>query len=120
MAQSFLSGTQVIDRVGSGHYLAGNSFDHFDACVGECQSLVRIIGKQPNLADTKLMEDRGGQTEIAAISRKSECKIRIHCIETAILKRVGLQFSHPTDATAFLIFVDQKSPAFLSDGLNSE
>src|SRR6266446_318759 len=66
MAQSFLFGAQVSDRVGSGHYFAGNSIYHFDACAGECQSLVRIIRKQSNSAETKLMEDRSGQPEIRA------------------------------------------------------
>ena len=120
MAHSFLFGPQVSDRVRRWRNFARDLSHDFNARVFQRSSLVRIVRKQPNSFDAKLPQNRRGQTEIPAVSRKSERKIGIHCIEAGVLQRVGLQLRHQTDAAAILIFVDQKSPAFLSDGLHSD
>ena len=52
---------------------------------------------------------------ITAIGSEAEFFIRLHCIASAVLKLVGLQFGHQADAAAFLLLVDQHAGAGLGD-----
>src|SRR6266576_483801 len=64
------------------------------------------------------MQDRGRQTEIAAISFEPQCMICFNRIQTTVLQRVSLQLRRQADATALLMFVDQQPAALLSNGLH--
>src|SRR6266446_318761 len=95
--------------------------------VGTTSQGTRSITSMPALESARVLSGlfessrtrlKPSSWRIAAGSRKSERKIGIHCIEPGVLQSVGLQFRFHANAAAFLIFVDQKSPAFLGDGLH--
>src|SRR5206468_5950785 len=65
-----------------------------------------------------VVQDRGRQTEISAISHEPESMICFNRIQTAVLQRISLQLRRQADSTALLMFVDQQPAALLGNGLH--
>ena len=95
---------------------AGKPLHDLDPGFEERKRLVRVIREQANAADAKLVQDRGGQTEISAIRREAQRVVGIDRVEAAVLQRVRLQLRHQADAAALLILVDHQPAPFLGDG----
>src|SRR6266496_3597851 len=118
MPHFFLFCPQVSKGVRCWRGFARNLDDDLDAGINQRAGFVAIIREKADSTEAQVVQDRGRQTEIAAISHEPQCMICLNRIQTAVLQRVSLQLRRQADATALLMFVDQQPAALLSNGLH--
>src|SRR6266568_7081944 len=118
MPHFFLFGPQVSKGVRRWRGFARNWDDDLDTRINQRAGFVGVIREKPDSTEAQVVQDRGRQAEIAAISHEPQCMICFNRIQTAVLQRVSLQLRRQADATALLMFVDQQPAALLSNGLH--
>src|SRR5438309_7887818 len=118
MPHFFLFGPQVSKGVRRWRGLARNLDDNLYAGINQRAGFVAIVREKPDSTEAQIVQDRGRQTEIAAISHEPQCMICFNRIQTAVLQLVSLRLRRQADATALLMFVDQQPAALLSNGLH--
>src|SRR5436309_13246044 len=120
MPQFFLFGPQVSKGVRRWRGFARNLDDDLDAGINQRAGFVAVIRENPDSTEAQVVQDRGRQTEIAAISHDPQYIICFNRIQTAVLQRVSLQLRRQADATALLMCVDQQPADLLSNGLHGQ
>jgi hypothetical protein len=95
-------------------------FDYLNACIHQRLSFVGIIRKKPNPADAEISQYRDRQAEIPTVCLQSERMISGNRIEALILQGVGAELRCESDATPFLVFVNQQTAPFTGDGSHRE
>src|SRR5438132_2329059 len=118
MPHFFLFGPQVSKGVRRWRGFARNLGDDLEAGINQRAGFVAVIREKPDSTEAHVVQDRGRQTEIAAISHEPEGMICFNRIQTAVLQRISLQLRRQADATALLMFVDQQPAALLGNGLH--
>ena len=87
--------------------LDSGEFERFD--------LRWIVCDEADGVDSELLEDFGGELEFAAVGFVAEFEVGFDSVETLVLKFVGAELCHQTDAASFLLFVEQNACAVLGD-----
>ena len=81
-------------------------------CLQLCD-LVRIVGDQPQLPNTKLFQHTACRHEVALVHLKAKRMVGINRVETIILKRIGPHLVEKADIPPFLRKIEQDTPASL-------
>jgi len=82
--------------------------------------LIGIIGQKPHASYVEVAQDLGRHLVIPQVGRKTQPFVGLHGVCAAILKLVGAELIEQTDATAFLVLVNQQSPALFGDQIQRQ
>lgn len=115
MAELFFLCFEVVGGGFLGLDLDGDAFDDVEAGFFESLKLIRVIRYDADLAEPEVKENFGTLPIVASIDRKAESFVGLDRIGTFVLKRVSPDLVDDTDASAFLLLIDDSSAAFRLD-----
>src|SRR6478609_4357363 len=86
----------------------------------ESSDLLRIVCDEAHRMHSKEFERLCRDFEDATVSLIAQLEVCLHCIEAHVLQLIGAQLGHQSDATAFLLLVDEDAGAFVTDALHRQ
>lgn len=115
MSHFFALGFEVALEGGFDGDLGGEALDDLDAGGFEGGDLLRVVGEEADLGDAEVLEDGGGELEVAAVGLEAKLEVGFDGVEALVLQLVGAELGHEADATALLLLVEQDSGALFGD-----
>ncbi len=97
-------------------YFQRHALDHIDPQIPECLHLDRIVGHEPELADTQVFEHVETHAVIPQIGGEAETFIRFDRIRAFVLEAIGTDLVEQPDAPSFLAQIEHDAPALDGDG----
>lgn len=116
MAHLFALGFQVAGVLGGLGNDRREALNDLNPVHFQCGNLLRIVRHQPDGAHTEMPQDQSGQIEDTAVRLVAKFKVRFDRIPAVVLQFVGSQLGHKTDATAFLLLIENDSTTGICDG----
>src|SRR5450631_974612 len=107
MPQLFLLCLQIFFRMFRGRDFAGHALGDLNPGAFKRRNFVGIVRKQPHPLNVQRFQNLNRHDELALVGLKSKPLVRFHRVKSAVLKRVGLQFSHQPDAAPLLLLIDK-------------
>jgi len=80
----------------------------------------RIVRDEADGRDLEVLQDFGGELEVAIVGLIAELLVGFDRVEALVLEFVGAELGHEADAAAFLVFVEQDAGAFGGDAAEGE
>ncbi len=102
MSQLFFFRAEVILRVRAGSHFARYPLGYAYSGTLESLDFIGIVREQAHGMNAEALENFGGQGEVAVVGFETEAFVGFDSIKAGVLKFVGLEFCHKTDAAAFL------------------
>ncbi len=120
VAHFFVLGLEVALEGGLAWNSSGDAFCDRDAAGLEGGDLVGVVGHQADGLDPEVLEDLGGELELAMVGAVAELEVGFNRVEPLVLKLVGAELGHEADAATFLLLVEQDAGALVGDAGESE
>ncbi len=115
MAEFFAFGFEVALEGGfggdGGVYAGGDA----DAGGFEGGYFFGVVGDEADGGDVELLEDLGGEVEVAVVVAEAELEVGFDGVGAAVLELVGAELGHEADAAAFLVLVEQDARSLARD-----
>ena len=106
MTQLLFFRLQIISTEASGRHLNRHHSGHLNAGPFKSLHLVRVIGKEANPEETKVLEDLSTSRIISLIVSKTQLSIGLNGIGALVLKFVSPELIQNSDATSFFRMID--------------
>ena len=74
-----------------------------------------IVREKTNLLQAQCLQNLCGKLEPALVGFETQLFVGFDCVESLILKLVGLELGHEPDASSFLLLIDQNAGPGLGD-----
>ena len=120
MAEFFALGFEVTGEGGFAGDGGGDAFGDADAGGFDGGYFFGIVGDEADGGNVEGLEDFGGQGEAAVVVLEAELEVGFDGVAALVLELVGAEFSHESDAAAFLFFVEEDAGAFGGDHFEGE
>jgi hypothetical protein len=115
MTELFSLGLEILFRVRTRRDFAGHALNHLDPGALERFNLVWIVGEQAHFGDAQRLENLARQGEVPVIGLESQSLVGFDRVQTRVLQLIRLQLGHKSDATAFLLLVNEDARAQISN-----
>ena len=92
---------------------------HIETAKVECFRLFRVVGKEPNLPQSKVLEDLKANPVVPHICFVSQSVVGFDGIHSLVLEFIGSDFLGESDPSSFLRQVNHDSASFFTNHLQS-
>ena len=113
-----LFGLQIAQIVLVWSNLDGYILDNLESVGLKSHTLHRVVCKQSHLVHTQVAQHLCSASVVALIGLESQMHVGVYGVKSFLLKFVGRNLVHQSDATAFLLHVYYHALAFFLDGLH--
>jgi hypothetical protein len=120
MPEFFAFGFEVAFEGGFGGDGGADAFDYSNASGFQGGDFFGVVGDQADGGDVELLEDLGGEIEVAIVVAEAEFEVGFDGVAALVLELIGAELGHEADTAALLVLVEQDAGALFGDGAEGE
>jgi hypothetical protein len=115
MTELLFFGLQIIHIASSGIDLDRDPVDDLQSVSLKADNLSRIIGQETNPLDTQINKDLRTDSVVSEIGLEAQFFIGLHCVESLVLKGIGLDFVGKADPPPLLAHIEDHTLSVFLD-----